>query len=131
MVGGDFPMRLAFCTCPNPFMYCCFSFWPIDPPSTSPFILNFTNGSDYYMIKGSNSTQQLTCKISGGNQLANLQWSCYSGTTENQTTNQTASQTVIWKAGSQESTCTCTAYHRLSVQNRSTSVNVKIICKYK
>lgn len=100
------------------------------PPSVGPVIVGFPNGSNYYMIRNSITQQKMTCSITGGNPLPGLLWSCYNGITEKATTGQTLDKTVTWTAGRLQSTCLCTARHRLLTEEQTVFVNVKVICKY-
>lgn len=96
----------------------------------SPVIQGFTVGQTYSIIRGSNTQQQLTCGIKGGNPVATLSWSCYpTGNSSTNNTEDTGYSTYTWVGGTTEQNCTCIAQHNLWMSPRSTYVTVRILCK--
>ncbi|XP_052806948.1 nephrin-like [Mya arenaria] len=74
-----------------------------------------------------NSTERLTCRSTGGNPLASLAWSCYSGTESNLNINNgSVSRSVQFTARrNQDNTCTCTATHEAGpLQQATLGINI-------
>ncbi|WAR06231.1 hypothetical protein MAR_021600 [Mya arenaria] len=98
-------------------------------PEQLVYINGHENHHTFYMIRNSNSKQTLQCVVHGGNPLASLSWSCYSGTQTDMNTPSSAVSNVSWFAGEwNESTCICQASHILG-WSQSQSVTVKVLCK--
>ncbi|WAR05738.1 hypothetical protein MAR_021107 [Mya arenaria] len=100
-----------------------------NPPPNPPVIDAFNTITDYLMIE--NSTELLTCRSTGGNPLASLAWSCYSGIQSNPNiSGGSVSRSVQFTARrNQDNTCTCTATHEAGPLQQAT-LDVNIMCKY-
>ncbi|XP_052806651.1 uncharacterized protein LOC128235903 [Mya arenaria] len=81
----------------------------------------------YFMIRNSETIQQLQCSVIGGNPLANLFWTCYNGNQTYSNLTDRAVSTVTWKAGyNTESTCSCAASHEMDWYDVK-NVTVKVL----
>ncbi|WAR06253.1 hypothetical protein MAR_021622, partial [Mya arenaria] len=122
------------CSCASPTSYKCTSYpltrlnftdpWIcVDAPEGSILIANKT----YFMIRGSETIQQLQCSVIGGNPLANLFWKCYNGNQTYRNITDKAVSSVTWRAGhTKESVCTCFASHKMEWSDEK-NVTVKVL----
>ncbi|WAR06432.1 CNTN6-like protein [Mya arenaria] len=92
-------------------------------PEGSILIANNT----YFMIRNSETIQQLQCSVIGGNPLANLFWKCYNGNQTYSNITDRAVSSVTWRAGhTTESVCTCFASHEMDWSDEK-NVTVKVL----
>ncbi|WAR06430.1 HMCN1-like protein, partial [Mya arenaria] len=81
----------------------------------------------YFMIRNSETIQQLQCSVIGGNPLPYVFWTCYNGNQTYSNITDRAVSTVTWKAGYNiESVCSCAASHEMGWSDVK-NVTVKVL----